>query len=123
MKLAILSAVLALSAASVSAAPTSSFSGTIYVYENSIPHPKTTFLKKGLGNHLATDGVACKGSKTLPGKGDALSGTFTTVKNQWGFNEGHDNEYRMGMLRLSMNFKIYVYLNHIFHLYRLYQGW
>lgn len=96
MKLSILSALLAISAASVSAAPSYSFSGTIYVYVNSIPHPKTTFLKKGSGNNLLTDGVACKGSKTLPGTGDALKGTFTTVKNQWDFNGEHDNEIRMG---------------------------
>ncbi|KAG2178765.1 hypothetical protein INT43_001611 [Umbelopsis isabellina] len=104
MKLSILSALLAITAsASVSAAPAYSFSGTIYVYANSIPHPKTTFLKKGSGNNLLTDGVACKGSKTLPGKGDALKGTFTTVKNQWDFNGEHDNEIRMGYVQIDGN--------------------
>ncbi|KAJ2958246.1 hypothetical protein NQZ79_g6161 [Umbelopsis isabellina] len=103
MKLSILSALLAITAASVSAAPTDSFTGTIYVYVNSIPHPKTTFLKKGSGNTLLTDGIACKGSNTLPGKGDALKGTFTTVKNQWDFNGKHDNEIRLGYVKVSGN--------------------
>ncbi|KAJ2964582.1 hypothetical protein NQZ79_g572 [Umbelopsis isabellina] len=103
MKLSILSVILAISATSVSAAPATSFSGTIYVYTNSVPHPKTTFLKKGSDNHLVTDGIACKGKKTLPGKGDALKGTFTTVNNQWDFNGKHDNEIRMGYVKIDGN--------------------
>ena len=99
MKLTLtLAAVLAASASAVSAYSTS---GTLYTYVNSIPHPKTTFLKKGSGQDIVTDGVACKGSKTLPGKGHpgALNGEFTSVKNQWDFNGQHDNEYAMGKNR------------------------
>jgi hypothetical protein len=95
MKLSILSALLALSVATTSAY---SISGTVYVYVNSLPHPKTTFLKRGSNNQLVTDGVACKGNQTLPGKDGSLSGTFTTVKNQWDFNGDHDNEIWMGKL-------------------------
>jgi len=98
MKLTLtLAAVLAVSTSAVSAYT----SGTLYTYVNSIPHPKTTFLKKGSGQDIVTDGVACKGSKTLPGKGHpgALYGEFTPVKNQWDFNGQHDNEYAMGKNR------------------------
>lgn len=96
MKLTItIAALLAVSSSAVSA---SSTSGTLYAYVNSIPHPKTTFLKKGSGHDIVTDGVACKGAKTLPGKGHkgALYGEFTTVNNQWDFNGKHDNEIWMG---------------------------
>lgn len=95
MKFSILAALLALSVASASAS-VDTYSGTFYVYLNSLPHPKTTFLKKGSNNRLVTDGAACKGNKTLHGKDGALSGTFTTVKNQWDFNGAHDNEIRLG---------------------------
>ncbi|KAI8077672.1 uncharacterized protein BX664DRAFT_343189 [Halteromyces radiatus] len=102
MKLSILAAaLLAVSASTVSAAPANSLSGTVYVYVNSIPHPKTTFLKTGSNNQLVTDGVACKNATTLPGTGDALSGTFTTVKNQWDFNGQHDNEINMGYVKIN----------------------
>jgi hypothetical protein len=93
MKLTILSALLAISAATVSASNTS---GPIYVYANSMDHPKTTFVKKGSKNQVVTDGAACKGKNTLSGKSGALSGTFTEVTNQWDFNGEHDNEIRMG---------------------------
>jgi hypothetical protein len=96
MKLTItLATLLAVSASAVSAYSTS---GTLYTYVNSIPHPKTTFLKNGSGHDIVTDGVACKGSKTLPGKGHpgALYGEFTSVNNQWDFNGKHDNEIWMG---------------------------
>jgi hypothetical protein len=101
MKFSVLTALLALSVASASAS-SETFSGTIYVYLNSIPHPKTTFLKKGSSNTLVTDGAACKGNKTLHGKDGALSGTFTTVKNQWDFNGAHDNEIRLGKWKKSV---------------------
>jgi hypothetical protein len=93
MKLTILFALLAISAATVSASNTS---GPIYVYANSMDHPKTTFVKKGSKNQVVTDGAACKGKNTLSGKSGALSGTFTEVTNQWDFNGEHDNEIRMG---------------------------
>ncbi|KAI9282150.1 hypothetical protein BC943DRAFT_329288 [Umbelopsis sp. AD052] len=100
MKLSILSALLALSVATASA---STLSGTIYVYVNSIPHPKTTFVKKGSNNLLVTDGAGCKGNKTLPGKDGALSATFTTVNNQWDFNGAHDNEISLGYIKVKGN--------------------
>ena len=96
MKLTLtLVALLAVSASAVSAYSTS---GTLYTYVSSIPHPRTTFLKKGSGHDIVTDGVACNGPKTLPGKGHpgALYGEFTTVNNQWDFNGQHDNEIMMG---------------------------
>ncbi|KAF9209340.1 hypothetical protein BGZ49_005034 [Haplosporangium sp. Z 27] len=101
MKLTItLATLLAVSASAVSAYTTS---GTLYAYVNSIPHPKTTFLKKGSGNNVVTDGVACKGSKTLPGKGHsgALYGEFVSVNNQWDFNGKHDNEIWLGYIKIT----------------------
>ncbi|CAM0142201.1 hypothetical protein VKS41_007673 [Umbelopsis sp. WA50703] len=98
MKLTILSALLAISAATVSASNTS---GPIYVYANSMDHPKTTFVKKGSKNQVVTDGAACKGKNTLSGKSGALSGTFTEVTNQWDFNGEHDNEIRMGYIKVT----------------------
>lgn len=101
MKFTIISALLAISAAAVSADKPYA-KGTLYVYANSIPHPKTTFLKKGdtNGSHvkLVTGGVACSGATTLPAKGHkgVLSAEFTLVNNTWGFNGAHDNEIRMG---------------------------
>jgi hypothetical protein len=101
MKFTIISALLAISAAAVSAS-TPYAKGTLYVYANSIPHPKTTFLKKGDKNgsdvKLVTGGVACSGSKTLPAKGHkgVLSAEYTLVNNTWGFNGAHDNEIRLG---------------------------
>ncbi|KAG2171414.1 hypothetical protein INT43_009075 [Umbelopsis isabellina] len=97
MKLAILSAIVALSATTVSA----SSNGTIYVYADDIAHPKTTFLKKGSNNHLVTDGAACNGKKTLPGTGGALSGVLIDMPNQWDFNGAHDNEIRLGYIKVG----------------------
>ncbi|KAG0049272.1 hypothetical protein BGZ83_005913 [Gryganskiella cystojenkinii] len=100
MKLIItVATLLAVSASAVSAY---SVSGTLYTYANSIPHPKTTFLKQGSGKNIVTDGVACKGAKTLPGKGHAgaLYGEFTSVNNQWDFNGKHDNEIWMGYIKI-----------------------
>jgi hypothetical protein len=106
MKFSIISAILALSATAASAA-TADFSGTIYVYVNSIPHPKTTFLKKGTGQELLTAGVACNGATTLPGKGHngVLSGDFILMNNTWGFNGQHDNEISMGRLKTEYHCK------------------
>jgi hypothetical protein len=105
MKFSILSALLALSATTVSAAD-AEFSGTIYAYVNSIPHPKTTFLKKGSlngsgGEYLVTAGAACNGATTLPGKGHkgVLSGDFILMNNTWDFNGQHDNEISLGRLK------------------------
>ncbi|ORZ11474.1 hypothetical protein BCR42DRAFT_421198 [Absidia repens] len=100
MKFSIAAALIALSAATVSAADYT-YDGTVYVYVNSMDHPRTTFLKKGLNNEVLTNGAACKGSETLPGTGDSISGTFTTVNNQWDFNGEHDNEIYMGYIKVG----------------------
>ena len=108
MKFTLLSAILAISAAAVSAAPSTEataaapkadYHGTIYIYANSLPHPRTTFLKTS-GNGLVTNGAACKGVDTLPAKNGAVSGSFYKIANQWDFNGAHDNEIRMGKLHL-----------------------
>ncbi|KAI8074141.1 hypothetical protein BC940DRAFT_329676 [Gongronella butleri] len=92
-------ALLAVAATSVSAY---THSGTVYVYENTLAHPKTTFIKQGSGNQILTDGAACKGAATLPGIKGAIKATFITVDNQWGFNtETHDNEFWMGYVRIN----------------------
>ncbi|ORZ11457.1 hypothetical protein BCR42DRAFT_100091 [Absidia repens] len=97
MKFSIAAALVALSAASVSAADYS-YSGTVYAYLNNMDHPKTSFVKKGSDSQVVTNGAGCKGTDLLPGTGDSLSGTFTTVNNQWDFNGKHDNEIYMGEL-------------------------
>ncbi|ORZ11456.1 hypothetical protein BCR42DRAFT_493997 [Absidia repens] len=101
MKFSIVAALVALSAASVSAAGDYTFSGTVYAYLNDMDHPKTSFLKKGSGKQVLTNGAGCKGSKLLPGTGDSISGTFTAVKNQWDFNGKHDNEIAMGYIKVG----------------------
>ncbi|KAI8877915.1 hypothetical protein K501DRAFT_197131, partial [Backusella circina FSU 941] len=98
MKFSIISALFALSSAAVSAY---SADGVIYIYENSLPHPKTTFLKLRSDNQVVTHGVACKGKNTLPAIKGALSGKFTTVNNQWDFNGEHDNEIWMGYIKIN----------------------
>ncbi|CAO3588373.1 unnamed protein product [Absidia cylindrospora] len=103
MKFSIAAALVALSAASVSAADYS-YSGTVYAYLNNMDHPKTSFLKKGSGdtdNQVVTNGAGCKGTDLLPGTGEDISGTFTTVKNQWDFNGKHDNEIYMGYIKVG----------------------
>ncbi|ORZ11589.1 hypothetical protein BCR42DRAFT_454079 [Absidia repens] len=103
MKFSIVAALIALSAASVSAAD-ETFSGTIYVYANNLEHPKTTFVKRGSGTSVVTNGIACNGNQTLPGRDYSLAGTFTTVKNQWDFNGQHDNEIAMGYVKVGKQF-------------------
>ncbi|ORX58243.1 hypothetical protein DM01DRAFT_1381857 [Hesseltinella vesiculosa] len=100
MKLALVSALLATAIASASAADNT---GGIYIYVNSIPHPRSSFVKKGSANEIVTDGAACKGNQTLPVKGQkgALTGVFTPIDNQWGFNSGHQNEIRMGYIKVQ----------------------
>ncbi|KAI8329644.1 hypothetical protein BC941DRAFT_194600 [Chlamydoabsidia padenii] len=101
MKFSILSSLLAISAAAMVSAGSTTFSGTVYIYQNSIPHPKTTFLKAGSNGSVVTNGAGCKGNKTLSGKDGALTGTFTTVNNQWDFNGQHDNEINMGYVKIN----------------------
>jgi hypothetical protein len=98
MKLSIISALLAISSAAVSAYTNE---GVIYVYTNSMPHPRTSFLKLGSDNQVLTDGAACSGNQTLPAIDGALHGTFTSVDNQWDFNGQHDNEIWMGYIKVS----------------------
>ncbi|CAO3588358.1 unnamed protein product [Absidia cylindrospora] len=101
MKFSIAAALIALSAAVTVSAGDYSTDGTVYIYENSMDHPKTTFIKKGSGNQVVTNGAACKGAETLPGTGDAISATFTTVNNQWDFNGKHENEIYMGYIKVG----------------------
>ncbi|KAI8889947.1 hypothetical protein K501DRAFT_169626, partial [Backusella circina FSU 941] len=100
MKFSIISALFTISSAVVSAY---SFDGVIYVYVNSMPHPRTSFLKLGSDNQVVTDGAACKDNQTLPAIDGALHGTFTTVNNQWDFNGKHDNEIWMGYIKVNDN--------------------
>jgi hypothetical protein len=95
MKFSIAAALFAFSTATVSAA-NYTHTGTIYAYLNNMDHPKTSFLKKGSNNQVVTNGAGCKNNSTIPGTADSLSGTFTTVNNQWDFNGKHDNEIWMG---------------------------
>ncbi|CAO3588374.1 unnamed protein product [Absidia cylindrospora] len=100
MKFSIVAALVALSAASVSAAADYSINGTVYAYLNSMDHPKTSFLKQS-GNQVLTNGKGCKGTKRLPGTKDDMFGTFTAVKNQWDFNGKHDNEIALGYIKVG----------------------
>ncbi|KAI8074110.1 hypothetical protein BC940DRAFT_329652 [Gongronella butleri] len=93
-----IAALLAVTATAVSAYTTE---GTIYIYVNSLPHPRTSFVKTGSNSQIVTNGKACSGNSTLPAQHGALTGVFTTVDNQWDFNGKHDNEIWMGYIKIK----------------------
>ncbi|KAG2183102.1 hypothetical protein INT44_006083 [Umbelopsis vinacea] len=100
MKFSILSALLAFSAATASA---TTFGGAIYIYQNNIAHPKTTFVKVAPNNLVLTDGLACGLDQTLPLQDGSLFGTFTTVDNPWGYNGEHEKDIFMGYISIEGN--------------------
>ncbi|KAG2183103.1 hypothetical protein INT44_006084 [Umbelopsis vinacea] len=100
MKFSILSALLAFSAATASA---ESFGGAVYIYQNNVSHPKTSYVNVTKSNVVVTDGVACSGDQTLPAKDGALSATFTTIDNPWGYNSEKQKDILMGYISTEGN--------------------